>query len=136
MEYAIIETSGRQYKVHKGLTFEIDNFEVQEGDDILFTKVLLYVSNGSVRVGNPYVDGIKVISKKLNTLKAQRIDVLRFRAKSRYRRVLGHRNFMTRIEIVDIIQQNSSIKTVKEAQTVVKGLRRVKKIGKEVKALK
>lgn len=102
MQYAVIETGGKQYKITKGQTFDVDNLGLQAGDLVNFDKVLLFVSDSSVEVGTPYLPGAVVAGKVVDTLKGKKVRAARFQAKSRHRRVTGFRAMLSRVEISDI----------------------------------
>jgi len=100
--YAVIQTGGKQYKVSPKETLEIEKLEAKEGEKITFDKVLLLVDGKKVKIGTPYLKGVTVEAKVKAQKKGKKIRIARFRAKSRYRRVLGHRQRLTEVEIVKI----------------------------------
>lgn len=103
MEYAVIETGGKQYKVKNGMVLEMERINGLK-DSVLFDKVLLYVKDSEVVLGRPYLDNIKITGKLLGEVKGQKIRVARFKAKSRYRKVSGHRHIFSRVEILKIVE--------------------------------
>ena len=109
MEYAVIRVGGKQYKVSKGDILEVDKQDVKANEQVTFDDVLLFASNGKTKIGNPRVSDIKVKAKVLEQKKGKKIRVAKFKAKVRYRRVMGFRPQLTRLEIVDI----ESLKTKK-----------------------
>lgn len=102
MEYAVIETGGKQYRVKKGDVLSVEKLSGGKNGEILLDKVLLYVSDSDIKIGNPYLANLKVKAKILANLKGDKIRVVKFRAKSRYRRTTGHRQSILRIEIQKI----------------------------------
>lgn len=102
MEYAVIRDGGNQYKVSSGDIIEIDKQDVKPNDQIIFGDVLLFSSNGKTKIGNPKVSGIKVKAKVLEQKKGKKIRVAKFKAKVRYRRVMGFRPLLTRLQIEEI----------------------------------
>ena len=105
MEYVVIETGGKQYRVKPGDVIEIDRVEGSNGS-ISFERVLLYVADGDVKIGKPYVAGITVEGKILEQARGKKIRVARFTAKSRHRRVIGFRPSLTRVQIGKISSQS------------------------------
>jgi len=99
MEYVVFETGGKQYKVEKRQVIEVENLPVAKNGSISFDKVLLYVSDSGVKIGKPYIINLKVKAKILENIKGKKIKVARFKAKSRHRRVIGYRPFISRIQI-------------------------------------
>lgn len=102
MKYAVIKIGGKQYRVSEGDELLVDKIEVGEGKIINFDEVLLLVDGEKVKIGDPRVRGAKVKAKILAQLKGEKIRVAKFRAKSRYRRVKGHRQLLTKIQIKKI----------------------------------
>ena len=100
--YAIIEACGKQYKVLKGETIFFEKLDVEEGKKVTFDKVILVSDDKEVKVGNPYVKGIKVEGKVVSHGKAKKILVFKYKAKKNYRRKQGHRQPYTKVEITAI----------------------------------
>lgn len=99
--FAIVETSGTQYKVSKGQVLEVDRIDQKEGTSITFDKVLL-VHDKETLVGTPIVPGVSVSAKIVSHKRGDKIRVFKMEAKKRYRRTRGHRSDLTIIEITDI----------------------------------
>lgn len=102
MKYAILKIAGKQYKVSEGEIFEVDKLEGEKGEKLTFEEVLLLNDGKDVKVGQPYIQGAKVTAEILEQLKGEKIRVAKFKAKSRYRRVIGFRPQLTKIKIIKI----------------------------------
>lgn len=102
MEYVVIRSGGKQYKVSKGSIIEVDKLLLEKDKETVFDDILLHVNNGKVRVGDPKVLDVKVKAKVLDQIKGEKIRVAKFKAKVRYRRVMGFRPSLTRLRIEDI----------------------------------
>mgnify|MGYP001600491647 CR=1 FL=1 len=102
MEYVVIRTGGKQYRVARGDILEVDKLPVQKDGTVMFQDVLLFVANGTVKIGTPVVSDVKVKAKVLDQIKGEKIRVAKFKAKSRYRRAMGFRPLLTRIQIEKI----------------------------------
>ena len=107
MQYAVIETGGKQYRVSLGDVLQVDSIS-GASDTISFDKVLLFVDEAGVKIGKPYLSGTKVTAKVIKTAPGDKIRVARFTAKSRHRRVIGFRPMLTTIEINDIVDAKES----------------------------
>lgn len=107
MEYAIIETGGKQYKVNSGDIITVESLKKSEKKEVEFDKVLLYVNDEDVSIGSPYVDSIIVTGKIIDDIKGDKIRVSRFKAKSNYRRVTGHRQTLSQVEIGKITKKST-----------------------------
>lgn len=102
MKYAVIQTGGKQYRVAAGENLDIEKLGVKEGEKIFFDKVLLVVDDDKVKIGTPYLKNVVVEARVAVQKKGKKIRIARFRAKSRYRRVIGHRQKLTEVEIIGI----------------------------------
>ncbi len=105
--YAIIEDSGRQYRVQEKDRVDVDLRELPEGAaQIEFNQVLLIgdeKAEGSTRIGQPWIEGAKVIAKIEDEIKADKIRIIKFQRRKRYRRRAGHRQRYLRVVIEKIV---------------------------------
>lgn len=100
--YAVIETGGKQLKVEKGQSIFVEKLDVNEGDQVIFDKVLIY-SNRSTKVGEPYVKGAKVTATVEKQGKDKKIIVFKYKPKKgSTRRKKGHRQPYTKLLIEEI----------------------------------
>jgi large subunit ribosomal protein L21 len=101
--YAVITTGGKQYFVHQGEKLQVEKLELEPGATIAFDAMLVAESDGSkVQVGTPFVAGIKVTAKVVEHGRAEKISVIKYKPKVRYRRNVGHRQPFTLLEIEKI----------------------------------
>lgn len=103
MEYAVIKTGGKQYKVSKDTIIEVERLAFKQGESFSFDEVFLYVVDGTSKLGRPKVAGVTVKATVLEHLKGDKLKISKFKAKSKYRRVTGHRQYLTKIKILDIL---------------------------------
>jgi large subunit ribosomal protein L21 len=101
MKFAVIAASGTQYRVEEGKEFLFDRLDKKEGETLSF-DVMLYVDGDTVQLGNPLVKGRTVTAKIVGHERGDKIRVATFTAKSRRRRVHGHRSDFTRLQITSI----------------------------------
>ena len=101
MKYAVIKTGGKQYRVSEGDQLEVEHLST-EGKKVDFTDVLLYVEDGSVKVGTPHVAGVVVKATLDGDIRGKKIRVAKFKSKVRYRRVTGHRQSLSKVTIDSI----------------------------------
>jgi len=99
MKYAVIKLSGHQYRIEEDEEILVDRLDQTEGKEFEISEVLLVVDGDKIEIGQPLVKKTKIKAKTLEHLKGKKIRVARFRAKSRYRRVLGFRPSLTKIQI-------------------------------------
>ena len=101
MEFAVIATGGKQYRVKKGQTLRVEKLDGKEGDVLTFDKVLL-IEGSDVKVGTPHVKGASVSAKLTKLGKAKKVVVIKYKAKSRYYKKRGHRQPFAELSITDI----------------------------------
>jgi len=76
---------------------------VAEGDTVELDRVLLIGDGDRVTIGTPTVDGAKVVATAKGTGKGDKVIVLKYKPKVRYRKKTGHRQLHTRLVIDKIL---------------------------------
>lgn len=99
MKYAVIKTGGKQYKVAEGDIIDIERLKAEKDEKVVFDQVLLLVSDDKIKIGKPFIEGEKVTGKLLENVKGDKIRVSKFKAKVRYRKTIGFRASISRVEI-------------------------------------
>ena len=99
--YAIIATGGKQYKVAEGDVIKVEKLNVEDGATVTFDQVLV-VSNDGMKIGNPTVEGATVTAKAIETAKARKVIVYKYKRKSGYHKKNGHRQYFTKVQIEKI----------------------------------
>ena len=102
MEYAVVKTGGKQYKVSAGSIIDVDRLNRQKDKEVILDNVLLWVSNEQVKIGKPNLSNVKIKTRVIDNIKGDKIRVAKFKAKARYRRMMGFRPHITRLEIKSI----------------------------------
>lgn len=102
MKYAVIAISGTQYQVEEGQTITVDNQNLEVDKKNNLTDVLLTVDGDKVEVGTPFVKGASVEYQIIKDFQGEKIDIFKFKSKSRYRRSAGFRPQLTDIKITKI----------------------------------
>jgi large subunit ribosomal protein L21 len=100
--FAIVNHHGKQYKLEAGRYVDIDRVALDADATFDFSDVLMVVDGSNVKIGTPSVSGAKVTVKVLNHYRGEKIRVYKMRCKKGYRRTQGHRQSMTRIQVVEI----------------------------------
>jgi len=103
MAFAIVETGGKQYKIAEGDVFSIEKIkDVEAGKSVKFDKVLLLDDGKTTKVGTPYIKGATVEVELLETGKGKKLHIQKFKAKSRYKRRVGHRQHFSKVSVKKI----------------------------------
>jgi large subunit ribosomal protein L21 len=102
MEFAVIQTGGKQYKVAVGDMVKIEKLtgDYKEGDKVVFDKVLLVDNGADTTIGTPYISGAKVTGSITKIGRAAKVNVIKYKQKSKYFKKNGHRQpyFEVKIE--------------------------------------
>ena len=99
MDYAILRTGGKQYRVKPGDTLDVEKLPLGEDSVAEFGEVLAISDGGEVTIGSPYVAGAKVVAQVLSQYKDKKIIVFKFKRRKMYRRRQGHRQNFTAVKI-------------------------------------
>jgi large subunit ribosomal protein L21 len=101
MEFAVIQTGGKQYKVSVGDIIRVEKLgdELKKGDAIVFDKVLLVDNGKDTTIGTPFIDGAKVEATFEDAGRADKVMVVKYKQKSRYLKRNGHRQPYSEVKI-------------------------------------
>jgi large subunit ribosomal protein L21 len=100
---AVILSGAHQYLVAEGDELDIELLDPSLAQKETAFEALLVIDGDSVSVGAPTVAGAKVTAEILEqSVKADKVVAIRYKAKKRVRKVRGHRQKMTRIKIKKI----------------------------------
>ncbi len=102
MTFAIIKTGGKQYLVQQGDKLQVEKLDAELDSTIKFEEVLGTFTDKEYKVGKPNISGAVVEAKVLKQGRGKKIEVLKYKAKSKYRRKIGHRQAFTEIEITKV----------------------------------
>ena len=103
--YAIVNIAGQQYKVEKDQKIFVHRLEGKEGDSLNFDEVLLIDNDKNIMVGEPIVKGARIVGKVLSHPKGDKVQVFKKKRRKGYKVQKGHRQYMTEIQIQDIIEK-------------------------------
>ena len=103
MDYAIVQTGGKQYRVREGDSITVEKLPGEEGGTVELDNVLLVSKGDKVTVGQPRVEGAKVVAEVARQGKADKVVVLKYKPKTRYHVKSGHRQQVTRLAIKQIV---------------------------------
>lgn len=101
--YAIIEDSGRQFKVTGGDRIQIDRTVGEDEKTVTFDRVLLVGDeNGQAKIGAPVVAGATVTAEVLGAVKGPKLRSQKYSRRKGYERKMGHRQKYTEVKIAAI----------------------------------
>ena len=129
--YAVIKTGGKQYRVQEGDVITIEKLNANVGDKVEFDEVLVLGEGADIKVGTPFLDGVKVTENG----KGKKVIIFKYKSKKDYRKKQGHRQPYTMVEITGLGTDKpakaapaaEAAETVTEAKKPAKSLKSMKK---------
>jgi large subunit ribosomal protein L21 len=106
--YAVFEDGSRQYRVSEGQTVRVDYRGGEDGNgldagaQVEFPRVLLYCNGDDRRIGQPVVEGMRIITEVVDH-PSEKVMVQRFRRRKNVRRLRGHRQHYTAVRVKHIV---------------------------------
>ena len=101
--HAVIQSGGKQYRVAAGDKLRVELLDqAQAGGKVTFEEVLLLSDGQSIKVGQPFVKGAKVVAEIVGNGRADKVTIIKLRRRKNYRRKAGHRQHFTELKITDI----------------------------------
>lgn len=132
--FVIVDIAGFQEKVSEGDALSVPLLDVEEGKTVTFDTVLLVAkSDDDVTIGTPTVAGASVEAKVVGHGRGDKIRVFKMKRRKRYRRVHGHRQDYTEIEITKIKVGSSSAKATEDKGSAAKAAPKKEEAKKEEK---
>lgn len=99
---AIIQTGGKQYLVKEGDVVTVDRLvDAKVGDKVEFDVMFTADASNNIALGAPLLSG-KVAGEVVSHGRNAKIEVVKYKAKSRYTRRVGHRQHMTKVKITKV----------------------------------
>ena len=98
--YAIVRAGGKQYRVEKGDVLVVDRMPDEPGA-VVALEPLLYRSDETAVSAEQLAD-VRVEAVVTGHERGKKIRVFKFKPKRGYKRTMGHRSELTRLEIRDI----------------------------------
>lgn len=99
---AIIQLGAKQYLVKVGDKVEAEKISAKEGEKLTVKEVLLVSDGSETTVGTPHVETASVELTHEGVKKGEKVEIRKFRAKSRYRRETGHRQSLSTLTVTGI----------------------------------
>ena len=89
--------------VAPGNVLKIEKLDIQAGEKVVFDQVLLLIDKDKVTVGKPLVAKATVEATLVRNFKDKKIEVRKYKNKTRYRRHYGHRQQLTEVKIDKVV---------------------------------
>ena len=99
MDYAVIRSGGKQYRVSPGDIVRLEKLAGEPGSTFAFEEVLLASGEGGIEVGKPLVAGMRVVGEIVRHERAKKVLVFKKKRRKNYRRKQGHRQHHTVVRV-------------------------------------
>ena len=99
--YAIVKTGGKQYKVAVGDKLNIEKLDAQVGDKVEL-PVICFVDGGKIEADPAKASAKKCTAEVVEQFKGPKQLVFKFKKRKGYKKLRGHRQQLTRVEIKSI----------------------------------
>lgn len=100
--YAVIKTGAKQHKVSEGDILSVEKLDGNKGDEVVFSDVLMVSDDKEIKVGNPFVDGAKVVGEIIAQKKGPKLTVYHMKRRKGFHKKTGHRQNLTSMKIKKI----------------------------------
>jgi len=128
--YAVIRTGGKQYRVTPDQELQVEKINAEEGERVEFSDVLMLAKDGQeAQVGTPLVEGARVSAEVLEQGRGEKIIVFKKKRRKNYRRKNGHRQHLTTVRILEVLDAGEKPKTSNTKTTNTKADKAKKKPG-------
>ena len=103
-DFAVLETGGKQYTVSVGESITIEKIkgDHKEGDKLQFDNILMVDDGKDTSIGDPYIKGAKVLATIEKIGRSRKVDVVKYKSKSRYFKRKGHRQPFFQVKVTAI----------------------------------
>jgi large subunit ribosomal protein L21 len=100
--YAVVRTGGKQVQMAPGAAVRVEKLAGAVGDRVEFPEVLLVGGEGKTRIGQPLVEGAKVVGTITAQDRGRKITIFKQKRRKNYRRKQGHRQSYTEVRVESI----------------------------------
>ena len=105
--YAVFEDGSRQYKVQEGDVVRLDYRDADVGTKLEFDRVLLCQGGEGTLIGQPVVDGARIVAEVIDH-PSTKLYIQHFRRRKNYRRLRGHRQPYTSVRVSSIVMPGAT----------------------------
>src|SRR5262245_51065797 len=100
--FAVFEDGSRQYRVQEGDVVKVDYRDAEVGSRLEFDRVLLLQKDVDTQIGQPIIDGARILGEVVDH-PSTKLYIQHFRRRKNYRRLRGHRQPYTSVQIRSIL---------------------------------
>jgi large subunit ribosomal protein L21 len=108
--YAVFEDGSRQYRVSEGDVVTLDYRDIEPGTRLELNRVLLYANGTEARIGQPLIEGMRVLTEVIEH-PSKKYYIQKYRRRKTYRRFKGHRQWYTKVRVKHILLPGAEVPT-------------------------
>jgi len=114
--YAIVKVGGKQYRVERGDSLLVDRLAEDEGAKVVLEPLLFKGEGDELVFAGADLAKVKVEATVTGHERGKKVHVLKFKPKRGYKRRMGHRSDLTRLEIgeIKLLSRKPAAKKTKE----------------------
>ena len=113
--YAVVKTGGKQYRVQKEDVVLVEKLNVNDGDQLVLSDVLMVGDGKKVTLGTPLINDAAVMAQVIRQTRGPKITMIYKRRRKNSRRKQGHKQDLTLLKIIDIAETGGSKLSPKKA---------------------
>jgi large subunit ribosomal protein L21 len=106
--YAVFEDGSRQYRVSEGDVVQVDYRDAAAGNRVVFDRVLLYQGDQGLLIGQPLVEGCRIVADVIDH-PSTKLYIQHFRRRKNYRRLRGHRQHYLAVQVRSILPAGAEL---------------------------
>ena len=106
--YAVFTTGGKQYRASANDRLVVERLQAEPGEKLVFDQVLMVGGEGKTQLGQPLLEGVQVEAKVVEQSRTRTLLVFRRKRRKNFRRMRGHRQYQTLVEITDIVTEGKA----------------------------
>jgi large subunit ribosomal protein L21 len=100
--YAVVEDGSKQYILKQGDVVRLDFRQVETGTTEELTNVLLLKNEAEITVGQPLVEGARVLVTVVDH-PSVKTSIMKYKRRKNYKRRKGHRQHYTSVRVDSIL---------------------------------
>ena len=113
MNYAVIKSGGKQYKVISGDVILIEKNSAEKGSEIRFEDIIMLGEGANIKTKSSELASTAVIGEVIEQIKGPKITIFKKKRRQNYRRRKGHKQDLTVVRIKSIgVKTSTPKKTV------------------------
>ena len=118
MNYAVIKSGGKQYKVISGDVILIEKNSAEKGSEIRFEDIIMLGEGANIKTKSSELASTAVIGEVIEQIKGPKITIFKKKRRQNYRRRKGHKQDLTVVRIKSIgVKTSTPKKTVNKKIT-------------------